>query len=152
MSFKFSSILSSVDCRKCLIMAWIIWKFIKPIKFVTFKIFFLATKYSYIVNLYEQTPYHLYISICTFPYTCSYTLLPTYIHVYIYKNIYVKIYPMYIISVVSYLVLVLQIQGITKHGACACEMAGVRNLGVTSIWKSWRCTWSLVQIEDSGLT
>ena len=40
LSYKFSSILSTVDLSKHLVMAWVIWKFIQLISFVTFSVFF----------------------------------------------------------------------------------------------------------------
>ena len=47
-SFEFSSILLIVDLSKHLIEAWIIWKFIELVNFVTFSVsfFFSGNRYD----------------------------------------------------------------------------------------------------------
>ena len=53
-SFKFSSILSTVDLSKHLVTAWIIRKFIHLVNFVTFSVFFLFFGNRVWLNLYER--------------------------------------------------------------------------------------------------
>ena len=52
--FEFSSILSTVDLSKHLIMTWIIRKFIQLVNFVTFSVLFFFFGNRVWLNLYEQ--------------------------------------------------------------------------------------------------